>query len=99
MFRFPINGTTGSGCLAAASAESGAGPGVVVRGGRVAGRPMWAFLRGLRSSQLFLLAAALFLVDLVISDPVPFLDEVILGVVTLFLARWKQRPGITPSSD
>ena len=48
------------------------------------------FLSGLRSSHLFLIVAALFLIDLVIPDPVPFLDEAFLGVVTLLLARWKR---------
>jgi len=41
----------------------------------------------------------LFVVDLVIPDPVPFLDEILLGVVTLLLSRWKARPGIAPPAD
>ena len=53
---------------------------------------MWRFLSGLRTSQLFLIAAALFVIDLFIPDPVPFLDELLLGVLTLSLARWKTPP-------
>lgn len=68
------------------------------RGSRVA-ELVWAFLRGLRSWQLFVLAATLFAGDLVTPDPVPFLDEILLGVVTLLLARWKARPGIGPPND
>ena len=48
------------------------------------------FLSGLRSSHLFLIAAALFVIDLLMPDPVLFLDELLLGVVTLLLARWKR---------
>ena len=53
---------------------------------------MWVFLRGLRSWQLFVLAASVFVLELMVPDPVPFLDEILLGVVTLLLARWKQPP-------
>jgi len=62
------------------------------RGGRVAGCDLWAFLRGLRSWQLFVLAVSLFVVDLVIPDPMSLVDEILLGVVTLLLARWKRPP-------
>ena len=51
---------------------------------------MWRFLSGLRSSQLFIIVAVLFVVDLFIPDPVPFLDEILLGVLTLLLGRWKR---------
>jgi hypothetical protein len=40
---------------------------------------------------LFVIAVSLFVVDLVIPDPIPLLDEILLGVVTLMLARWKRR--------
>lgn len=53
---------------------------------------MWRFLRSLRSWQLFLLAFGLFVSDLVIPDPVPLVDELFLGIVTLLLARWKRPP-------
>jgi len=50
---------------------------------RVAGR--------LRFPALFLLTAALFVVNLAIPDPVPFVDEILLGLVTLLLGAWKDR--------
>ena len=45
----------------------------------------------LRSWQLFLVAAALFAADLLIPDPIPFVDEVMLALIILLLARWKGR--------
>jgi hypothetical protein len=51
--------------------------------------PGW--LARMRSWQLFLLAGALFVADLLIPDPIPFLDEIMLGLTTLLLARWRRR--------
>lgn len=34
----------------------------------------------------------LFVVDLLLADPLPFVDELLLGAVTLMLARWRKRP-------
>ena len=50
----------------------------------------WIFSR-LRPWQLMLLTGALFAVDLVVPDPIPFIDEAILGVVTFLLARKVRR--------
>lgn len=50
---------------------------------RVAGR--------LRFPALFLLTAALFVVNLLVPDPLPFVDEILLGLVTLMLGAWKDR--------
>lgn len=52
---------------------------------RVAGR--------LRFPALFTLTAALFVVNLVVPDPIPFVDEILLGLVTLVLGAWKDRRG------
>jgi hypothetical protein len=35
----------------------------------------------------------LFVINLAVPDPVPFLDETLLGLVTLLLARLKRKPG------
>lgn len=56
-----------------------------------AGR-VWQFLGSLRSWQLFVVAATLFVADLVVADPIPFVDELLLGVLTLILGRWRRRP-------
>ena len=49
------------------------------------------WLSRLRSWQLFVVAGALFVVDLLVPDPIPFIDEIMLGLTTLILARWKRR--------
>ncbi|MCE2943285.1 MAG: DUF6116 family protein [Lysobacteraceae bacterium] len=49
------------------------------------------FLGGLRFRNLFLLTAALFVATLVVPDVIPFADELLLGLATLLLARWKDR--------
>ena len=54
--------------------------------------PMLRYLESLRSWQLLLLAGALLLADLLVPDPIPFLDELLLGVITYSLARWKKPP-------
>jgi hypothetical protein len=51
------------------------------------------FIDKLESPRLFKLAAALFLVNLVIPDPIPLLDEILMGIATLMLARRKRGPG------
>ena len=55
------------------------------------GRGVLAWLSGLRSWQLFLLAGILFAADLVVPDPIPLVDEMMLGLATLLLGRWKRR--------
>ena len=54
-------------------------------------RGLFAWLSRLRSWQLFLLAGALFAADLVVPDPIPLIDEMMLGLATLLLGRWKRR--------
>ncbi len=49
------------------------------------------FLGRLRFPQLFVLVLALFGLDLAIPDVIPFLDEILLGAVTLLLGSWKDR--------
>lgn len=45
------------------------------------------WLGSLRFPYLFLLAAGLFLVDLVVPDLIPFADEILLALGTLLLGR------------
>lgn len=53
-----------------------------------------AFAGRLRFPTLFFLTAALFVLDLIVPDAVPFADEVLLGLAALVLSRWrKQRTG------
>lgn len=45
----------------------------------------------LRFPQLLALTAGLFLLDLVVPDPIPLGDEVLLGLATLLLANLRKR--------
>jgi hypothetical protein len=45
----------------------------------------------LRFPALFGLTAALFLLDLLVPDLLPFADEILLGLATLLLGSWKRR--------
>lgn len=38
---------------------------------------------------LLLAAAALFLADLIVPDVIPVVDEILLGIATVLLARWR----------
>lgn len=49
------------------------------------------FAARLRFPWLFALTAALFLFDLLTPDPLPFVDELLLGLVTLLFAAWRRR--------
>jgi hypothetical protein len=50
------------------------------------------WLEGLRFPTLLLVAALLLLVDLIVPDVVPFVDEILLALATVVLARIKRRP-------
>lgn len=46
----------------------------------------------LRHPTLFKLTAAAFALSVLLSpDPIPFLDEIVLGLATLLFANWKDR--------
>jgi len=45
----------------------------------------------LRFPGLFALLAAVFLFDLVVPDFIPFVDEIILALLTMLFALWKDR--------
>lgn len=46
---------------------------------------------GIRYPWLFAILAGLLAIDLVVPDPVPLLDEVVLGVLTFLAASWRMR--------
>ena len=54
-------------------------------------RRVMEYAEGLRFPQLTAFAAFLFLLDLLIPDMIPFIDEILLGLAALLLARWKRR--------
>ena len=49
------------------------------------------FLARLKFPQLFLVAAALLVVDFFVPDPIPFLDEILLAVGTMILGSWEKK--------
>ncbi|MCC8539636.1 DUF6116 family protein [Xanthomonas codiaei] len=51
----------------------------------------------LRYPTLFKLVVVLFAVDLLLPDPLPFLDELLFGLTTLLLANWKTRKAPLPA--
>ena len=52
------------------------------------------FAAGLRFPKLLAVTAALFILDLIIPDMIPFADEILLGLLSLLLASLKKRgPG------
>ena len=53
--------------------------------------PFLGWARKLRFPTLFKVTAALFVLSVLIPDPLPLVDEILLGLGTLMLAQWKQR--------
>jgi hypothetical protein len=49
------------------------------------------FASGLRFPWLFAMVAFLFGVDLLLPDVFPFVDELLLGLLTLTLGSWRRR--------
>ena len=49
------------------------------------------FAGRLRFPALFFLTAVLFVVNLAVPDPLPLIDEILLGLVTLLLGSWRGR--------
>lgn len=58
--------------------------------------PVLQWARRLRYPTLFKLTAGLFALTLFIPDPIPFVDELVLGFGTLLLANWKSRNAAAP---
>ncbi|RPD85906.1 MULTISPECIES: DUF6116 family protein [Luteimonas] len=54
--------------------------------------PLVAWLSRLSYPRLFIVAGVLFFINLLIPDPLPLIDEVLLGVVTMVLAKRKRAP-------
>ena len=54
--------------------------------------PLMQWARGLRFPTLFKVTAAAFAISVLWPfDPIPFIDEIALGLGTLVLANWKRR--------
>jgi hypothetical protein len=55
------------------------------------------FAAGLRFPTLFGLVAALFVIDLLVPDVVPFIDEILLALATLLLGSLRKRRSAPPA--
>jgi len=49
-----------------------------------------AFANELKFRSLFLVVISLFVIDLLIPDFIPLIDEIILGLLAIILAYWKK---------
>lgn len=61
--------------------------------------PLLRWLGRLSYPRLFMIAAGLFVADVVIPDFIPFVDEILLGMGTLLLANWKNRKAPVAPAD
>ncbi len=61
--------------------------------------PFLNWARKLRHPALFKLVAALFLINIFLPDPLPFIDEILLGLGTMLLASWKDRNKVAEGDD
>jgi len=55
----------------------------------------------LRFPYLFLVTATLFVIDLLVPDAIPLVDELLLGLGTLLLGAWRRRKQerVLPTGD
>jgi hypothetical protein len=53
--------------------------------------PFRSFLSRLSFPKLFLVLSGLFLVDAVVPDMIPFMDEAILGTLAVLVGSWRRR--------
>lgn len=53
--------------------------------------PFMRWLGRLSFPKLFAVFAVLFAADVLMPDPIPFVDEILLGLGTLLFASWKDR--------
>ena len=60
--------------------------------------PVLGFLGRLSYPRLFLVTAALFVLDLIVPDLIPLADEILLGLGSLLLANFKKRKA-SPAAD
>jgi hypothetical protein len=70
----------------------------------MAARPLfvgWLLSRlaRLRFPKLFALTAALFALDFLVPDVIPFADEMLLGLATALLGSWRKRQAVRPREE
>jgi hypothetical protein len=53
----------------------------------------------LKYPQLLILLLVLFVIDLFVPDPIPFIDEVVLGLLAVLFGTWKNRKKMTENGQ
>ncbi len=61
--------------------------------------PLVAYLAKLRFPALFAITGVLFILDSLIPDFIPFVDEILLGLGAALLGSWKKRKAPTRPND
>lgn len=59
--------------------------------------PLVQFASRLRFPVLFTITLTLWAITLLVPDPILFLDEIVVGLVTLLFASWKRRRPSEPA--
>ena len=59
---------------------------------------LMGFASRLRFPTLFFITLGLWAINMVIPDPLPLIDEIVMGLLTLMLATWKNRKA-SPDPD
>ena len=54
--------------------------------------PLIAWLSRLSYPRIFMVTAVLFGLNVLVPDPIPFVDEILLGLATVVLAKRKRTP-------
>ncbi|PIQ38715.1 MAG: hypothetical protein COW59_00400 [Lysobacterales bacterium CG17_big_fil_post_rev_8_21_14_2_50_64_11] len=61
--------------------------------------PLLHFARKLRFPTLFALTTSLFVLNVLIPDPLPFIDEIVLALGALLFAGWRRKPNDAGNAD
>lgn len=58
--------------------------------------PALGFAARLKFPTLFKITVALFVINLLVPDIIPFIDEILMGLATLVLASWRKPADTAP---
>jgi hypothetical protein len=60
--------------------------------------PLVAYATRLRFPVLFGITLSLWAITMILPDPIPLLDEIVMGLLALVLATWKKRTPAEPAA-
>ena len=61
--------------------------------------PIMGFASRLKFPTLFFITLGLWAINMVIPDPLPLIDEIVMGLLTVMLATWKNGEVPPPAPD